>query len=237
MLRCFAIMMFWKRKLIPITSYDFLKTLRFSEGFDLFVIEQKDSIVFQTTEGETLKTQVKVEYLPEIKVSSYSNSVIINDEIENQFQYLKLIQSKIVEYHQHVIETGKSLLKREPLISPNIESETKGLEWLRVSTLVLLKSLEHIKSREDLIYTGSLYFGKRLESLPFEMRLKSLSLDFLFIFLDDGRLRVACWDYKDQIPQSEQEPNFQSDFSVMKNQVFDLFIPVLVENSKLSTQL
>ena len=145
-------------------------------------------------------------------------------------------RNKIPEIFQHSMEQAKQRLSQESIVTSDLANETKGLEWLRVSMVVLKEAIKKSISTPNLIYTGQYFSGHRDKNECFQIRIRSLSLDFLLLFLEDGRLNITVWDYKNNIESETKKPVFEGEFVKLKQPVFDEFIHLIVEISKAATK-
>jgi len=145
-------------------------------------------------------------------------------------------RNKIPQIYQRSIEQAKNILLQGSTLTSDLTNESKGLEWLRVSMLVLKEAIKKSINSEGLFYTGQFFSGHRKKNECFQLRIKSLSLDFLLLFLEDGRLNITVWNYKQNSPSVDSEPVFTGEFVKLKQQVFDEFIHLIKEISLASTK-
>jgi hypothetical protein len=227
----------------PVSASATLDAINFSDKFISLSINKNLSAntsmnrVVQLEDSQANKSQyillnennvIKFKYVKNDRLISHSQNI---DHTLNQ-NYI----NKISELFHFSIDKGKELLNKDSKATSDLSSETKGLEWLRVS-LVVLKSAVN-KSLEDptLSFEGQFFCGHRQASESYQMRIQCLSLDFLLEFLEDGRLSVLVWNYKDSTPNSKAEPTFSGEFVKIKQAVFDEFIQLLVLMSKGTTK-
>lgn len=167
----------------------------------------------------------------------YSSKSYIRKPDLNKKEVKKLLTDSIVNFHIYLIELGKEKIRLESItkVDSDLAKEAQGLEWLRVSIEVLKKGIQHCLDNDDLAYKEILFSKERKEGQ--ELRLQILSLDFKIVFLRDSRLEVTCWNYKDTVDKSlETTPAFKGYFYHQKNQVFDLFIPLIKQMSQAATR-
>lgn len=135
------------------------------------------------------------------------------------------------------IENSKKFVNEPSDVTSQFASENKGLEWIKTTLTVLKQAIHEARENEDLMFTGQLFFGRRQVNEPYQVRIQCLSLDFLLLFLDDGRLNLTVWNYKNGTPDPTMDPVFTGEFVQLKQHVFDEIIPILVEMSRSFTKM
>lgn len=133
-----------------------------------------------------------------------------------------------------VIEKSKEFIRPESSLTSQIDQENRSLEWLKVTLMVLKNAVGEIKVNKDFLYQGRLFFGRRNPNSSPELRIQSLSLDIHLEFLEDHRLRVRAWNYKDGKKTSKDQEDLFAEFVTLKGPVFDEIILLLNEIRQVS---
>ncbi len=167
----------------------------------------------------------------------YEKDRLVSFSTDEDESLNQLYTDKITELFDHSIKFSKSLLSEDSDITSDLSSEVKGLEWLKVSLIVLKSAINKSMEDPELTFDGQFFYGQRSCDEHVQMRIQCLSLDLLLEFLNDGRLRVTVWNYKDKAPDTMQEPAFLNEFVKVKQKVFDEFIVLLVLMSKASNKI
>jgi hypothetical protein len=167
----------------------------------------------------------------------YENKSLLFFTQREEEYLIRMYIEKVAQLFHHSIDRAKELLVIDSKINSDIDSEFKSLEWIKASLVVLKSAIT--KSLEDphYIFDGQFFCGNRNDDESFQMRIQCLSLDLLLIFLEDGRLRVSIWDYRNLKSDSKVEPIFFGEFTKLKQPLFDEFIKLLVEVSKAATRI
>ena len=202
-----------------------------------YSFEYKESHYMTLEDNSEHRKQVHINLenkQPEIQL--YSEKKFIKQPIDKNSFVNKSVVEKISSFHQLLIEVLKDEVKVVSIhnVQSELETEMRGLEWIRVSIEVLKKAIEHCHKNEDLKFHEKLFLNHNKSGCA--LRFMILSLDFKIEFLNDARVKITCWDYKDY-KESNPSPSFIGSFYHRKNQVIDLFIPLLVDMSRASTKI
>jgi hypothetical protein len=173
----------------------------------------------------------------EVLCKFYENKKLLFFTQEEDPFIISMYIEKVTQLFHYSISRAKDILIIESKVTSDINSELKGLEWIKVSLVVLKSAIRKTLEDENYIFDGQFFCGKRNEEKNFQIRIQCLSLDLLLMFLEDGRLAVSVWDYKNFKPDSKAEPTFYGEFVKLKQPIFDEFIKLLVEVSKASTKV
>jgi hypothetical protein len=144
---------------------------------------------------------------------------------------------KISELFHFSMDRAKELLNHDSKATSDISSETKGLEWIKVSLVVLKSAINKSLEDPNFLFDGQFFYGQRNPNEHYQMRIQCLSLDFLLEFFNDGRLRVSVWNYKNLEHNSKVQPTFLAEFVKLKKEVFEEFIILLILMSKGATKI
>jgi hypothetical protein len=228
----------------PVSTIETLETIDFSGKFislsinkNLFgnssmnrVIQLEDS---QRNQSQYIlfneDNEIKYKFIKKDRLVSFTQK---EDYVLNE-SYI----NKITEIYSFSIDRAIELLKNDSKITSDISSETKGLEWVRVSLVVLKSAINKSLVDSTLSFDGQFFCGQRNGSENYQMRIQCLSIDFLLEFLVDGRLKLSVWNYKDLERNSKVNPTFTGEFVKLKQGVFDEFIQLLVLMSKATTKI
>jgi hypothetical protein len=190
----------------------------------------------------------------EDKEGCLSQSVLFKEKGETNFKYYKknkLISfsklenntinqnyvHKLTELFDFSIKKSQELLRKPSEVTSDISNESKGLEWIKVSLVVLKSAINKSIDDPELTFDGQFFYGQRRNEDHTQLRVQCLSLDFLLDFYNDGRLRVTVWNYRDLEPDSKSDPAFIAEFVKVKQHVFDEFIQLLVLMSRAATKI
>jgi hypothetical protein len=111
--------------------------------------------------------------------------------------------------------------------APDFQSESKALEWLKVSFTTLNNALEKIGTDSNLILTAGFFCGLQPDTGEKVLRLLALNLDIFYYFLDDNSLRIVIFNDKDQGHGSAKSPIFHQIIKVTKAQFYDEIIKLI----------
>lgn len=222
----------------PASSEEFFQTILESNStVNEYSFEFQESSHLTLEEYSQHRKQIHIDFKQTpVLIQLYSSQQYIKSP-KNKPKFLsELVANKISQLHQYFIETLKQEVLVESIhkVESELETEIRGLEWLRVSIEVLRKAISHCHQNSEYKYTQKSFLS--YPSKGCELRLVIMSLDFKIEFLRDSRLKVTCWDYKDY-KETNPDPSFIGTFYHRKNQVVDLFIPLLIDMSRASTKI
>ncbi|MCO4793533.1 MAG: hypothetical protein KC493_07470 [Bacteriovoracaceae bacterium] len=167
---------------------------------------------------------------------SYKDKKLLTlSQQEDKYFNQKYVE-KVAQAFHFSIEMAKSTLEIPSEITSDLVSETRGLEWIKATLIVLKSAVQKSREDNDFIFEAQFFSGQRTPEEHFQIRIQCLSLDFLLEFLHDGRLRISSWDYKNLKPDSKLPPLFTGEFVKLKQPVFNEFIHLLAEMSKAATK-
>mgnify|MGYP006082029671 CR=1 FL=1 len=230
--------------IFPISANEKLKAIDFSQKFVSLSINKN------LTDKITMNRVIQLEDTNH-NISQY---VLFTENNETRFEFYKknsLVSfsknqddilnldyiDKITELFDFSIGRSKELLRNGSEVASDINSETKGLEWIKVSLIVLKSAINKAMEDQTLSFDGQFFCGQRTPDEDYQMRIQCLSLDFLLEFISDGRLRVSAWNYKNLEPDPTASPTFIAEFVMIKQKVFDEFIELLVLMSRATTKI
>jgi hypothetical protein len=228
----------------PVSATDQLSAINFSDKFIALSINNglSDSIsmdrVIQLEDIQGIKSQYTlVSESNEVSFKYYKKDKLVAFTQNVDYSLNENYTNKISEVFHFSIEEAKVILSNGSEVTSTIEEETKSLEWIKVSLVVLKSAIKKSLTDQSLLFNGQFFSGKRSVNDDFQMRIKCFSLDFLLEFLADGRLRVSVWNYKDQEHNSKVDPDFLGEFVKIKQSVFDEFIQLLVLMNSAATSI
>lgn len=167
----------------------------------------------------------------------FENNKLISYSKKEDIKFKQNYVDKVAKLFLFSIDQSKVLLSEPSAITSEASNEAKGLEWIKVSLVVLKSAVEKSIEDAELYFEGLFFYGQRSVDAHTQMRIQCLSLDFLLEFLADGRLRVSAWNYKNLEQNSKEDPTFMAEFVMAKQKVFDEFIDLIVLMSRAATKI
>ena len=230
--------------LFPSSTNETLETVTFSDKFISLAVNK------QLTDNISMSRIIQLEDLngyssqytlfkegDKILCKFYKKNRITFDSPLEDKNLNQIYINKISEAFIYSIDSAKDILKKNSEVTSDLNSEAKGLEWLKVTLIVLKSAINASVNDPQLIFNSQFFCGKRKSHEDFQLRIQCLSLDFLLEFLEDGRVKIQVWDYKNLEPNPKSAPSFSAEFVKLKKPVFDEFIQLIVEISKAATKI
>lgn len=107
------------------------------------------------------------------------------------------------------------------------QNEARALLWIQTSFGVVMRALDQVKDRPDLILTAAVFSGKDPMSGLNVFRVIIFNLDIFCYFQDDLSLQVAIFDDKNLGPSRARTPSFQQIIKVTKPQIYDEIVKLV----------
>ncbi len=192
---------------------------------------KKTDISFSTNKDEYRSQQInRILNLESTKVRSLAlalesekNCYLNEKKIDFELGPINSIFDHILK---HLIDFSIELNTPVPLLESDRNQEARGLEWIKVSLVVLKNALGEIEKNHDYIFQSRIFW----RNSPFpSLRIQCLSLDIILEFHEDHRLRVRVWNYKDGVKTSSDKEDFLGDFVHLKGPVLDEVIQLFSE--------
>jgi hypothetical protein len=140
----------------------------------------------------------------------------------------KLISNEITLFQETLNNSIKNY-------SPNSFDDTvdsKTLEWIRVSFVVLEKAIIESLTNSDLFFTTKLFLGKNPKNNLLEIRLIIFNLDILYKITSNGLLEITIYDEKNGAPNSSKVPSLHTTTFNKSRECLDQLIHILSLISK-----
>jgi len=101
------------------------------------------------------------------------------------------------------------------------QNEAKSLLWIQASFGTLMKSLDQVKDRPELILTAAVFSGTEPDSGQNVLRIMAFNMDIFCYFQNDMSLQIAIFDDKNLGHGSAKAASFQQIIKVTKPQIYD----------------
>lgn len=103
----------------------------------------------------------------------------------------------------------------------DIQNETRALLWIQATFGTLMRALDSIKNKKDLILSGACFAGKTPDSGEEVMRVIIFNLDIFYYLRSDYSLQIVVFDDKNLGHGESKAPTFQQIIKVTKPQFYD----------------
>jgi hypothetical protein len=230
--------------LFPVTLEQEIETIDFREKFISLSINKNltehvsMNRVIQLEDFQGSSTQfILFKENNHILSKYYKNKKLFTLSQQEDKSFNQKYVEKMAQAFHFSIDMAKNTLKLPSEATSDLVSETRGLEWIKATLVILKSAVQKSREDDDLLFEAQFFSGQRNQEEHFQIRIQCLSLDFLLEFLHDGKLRVSSWNYKNLIPDSKYPPLFTGEFVKLKQPVFNEFIHLLAEISISATKV
>lgn len=173
--------------------------------------------------------------------------------LESVYQYPQIGQKKlnlnqvgVVDYQEHPLlfqtllfssidclikKYQTSMLKTLSSLHSDMNQEQKSLEWLKTSLYVYKNAIQECARDQSLIFQFQLFFGKHPQKNSDLFKLRSFNIDLEILFMTDGRLKVTVYDDPTCLFDQELSPKLNSEFILVRPQIYDEIIQLLEQVS------
>jgi hypothetical protein len=103
----------------------------------------------------------------------------------------------------------------------DIQNETRALQWIQATFGTLIRALDSLQKKKDLILTGACFSGKVPETGEQVLRVIAFNLDIFYYLRDDQSLQIVVFDDKNLGHGESKSPTFQQIIKVTKPQFYD----------------
>ncbi len=103
----------------------------------------------------------------------------------------------------------------------DFQNEARALQWLQASFGTLMRALDSMQGRPELILTAALFSGQEPTSGQRVLRIIAFNLDIFCSFHPDFSLQIAAFDAKNMRHGGAKTPSFQQIIKVRKPQIYD----------------
>ncbi len=105
--------------------------------------------------------------------------------------------------------------------SLDIQNETRALQWVQATFGTLVRALDSMKDKQELILTAACFSGKIPESGEEVLRVLIFNLDIFYYLREDSSLQIVIFNDKDLGHGESKAPTFQQIIKVTKPQFYD----------------
>ena len=109
----------------------------------------------------------------------------------------------------------------------DFQNETRVLQWIQASFGTVIRALESMKGKKDLILTAACFSGVVPESGERVLRVIVFNLDIFYYMREDNSLQIVIFDDKSAGHGESKAPTFQQIIKVTKPQFYDEIIKLL----------
>jgi hypothetical protein len=109
----------------------------------------------------------------------------------------------------------------------DMQNEARALQWIQASFGTLIRALDSLENKQDLILTGACFSGKAPETDEDVLRVMAFNLDIFYYLRDDKSLQIVVFDDKNLGHGNSKTPTFQQIIKVTKPQFYDEIIKLL----------
>jgi hypothetical protein len=111
--------------------------------------------------------------------------------------------------------------------STDYQTEMRSLQWIQASFGTLIRALDQLKTRPDLILTAAVFSGLEPQTGLKVLRVMAFNLDIFCYFQDDMSLQLTIFDDKSLGHGGAKSPTFQQIIKVTKPQIYDEIIKLV----------
>lgn len=109
----------------------------------------------------------------------------------------------------------------------DFQNEARALQWLQASFGTLMRALESMQGRPELILTAAIFSGIEPTSGQNVLRIMAFNLDIFCYFQPDFSLQIAVFDDKNLGHGGAKTPSFQQIIKVTKPQIYDEIVKLV----------
>lgn len=103
----------------------------------------------------------------------------------------------------------------------DMQNESRSLQWIQATFGTLVRALDSMKNKKDLILTGACFAGKTPDTDEEVIRVIAFNLDIFYYLRADYSLQIVVFDDKDMGHGESKAPTFQQIIKVTKPQFYD----------------
>jgi hypothetical protein len=109
----------------------------------------------------------------------------------------------------------------------DFQNEARALQWIQASFGTLMRALDSMQGRPELILTAALFSGQEPSSGQNVLRIMAFNLDIFCYFQPDFSLQIAIFDDKNLGHGGAKTPSFQQIIKVTKPQIYDEIVKLV----------
>lgn len=103
----------------------------------------------------------------------------------------------------------------------DMQNESRSLQWIQATFGTLIRALDSMKNKKDLILTGACFAGRTPDTDEEVVRVIAFNLDIFYYLRSDFSLQIVVFDDKDLGHGESKAPTFQQIIKVTKPQFYD----------------
>ena len=103
----------------------------------------------------------------------------------------------------------------------DIQNETRALQWIQATFTTLMRALDNIKDKPELILTAACFSGRVPDGNDDVLRVLAFNLDIFFYMRPDQTLQIVVFDDKNMGHGESKTPTYQQIIKVTKPQFYD----------------